>query len=342
MAMTAAGFRSRFDHLTARLQLSVVGKPIQVRRALTCLLAGGHLLLDDVPGVGKTTLATALAGTVTGGTTTRIQGTPDLLPTDILGTPIYDQTTRTYAFRAGPVVANIVLFDEINRCAPRTQAALLQAMQEHQVTSFGHEVHLPEPFMVIGTQNPQETLGTYPLPEAQLDRFLMRLSLGYPGRSDEERMIKMQAQRTWARSEEPHHGQGLPVDEIREMAELAADVYVADSVYGYLLDIVTATRCGRGDDAIAPEILLGASPRASVDLLRAAKVHALVGRADQAPGRPYLRPDDVAEIATDVLAHRLVLAATGARSVSDSQRAAVDRVIATVPRPQQVSAAGRR
>jgi len=322
-------FTRRLRYLTERIEQSVYGKREQVQRCLVGLLAGGHLLLDDVPGVGKTTLARALAGVVRDGTTSRIQGTPDLLPSDIVGTSIYERDTGQFTFRPGPVVATIVLFDEINRCAPRTQSALLEAMQERRVTTFRHEERLPDPFMVIGTQNPQETLGTYPLPEAQLDRFLMRISLGYPDRGSARDMLKVQGSPARDRAGEREAEGGIPVAELRAMTGYAAQVPVADSVYDYLLDIVDATRK-------SPDIALGASPRASVELLRAARVNALV-RWD--PGRdgesPFLRPDDISEIAVDVLAHRIVLAARAGRSTAEAQQAVIRRIVEGVAVPQR-------
>jgi MoxR-like ATPase len=319
-------FADGFDRLTARVEQQLIGKREQVRRALLCLLAGGHLLLDDVPGVGKTTLARALASVIEGGTSSRIQGTPDLLPSDIVGTSIFEPDSRRFTFRHGPIVANIVLFDEINRCAPRTQSALLEAMQERRVTAFRHEEVLPDPFLVIGTQNPQETLGTYPLPEAQLDRFLLRLSLGYPDRDAARDMLK-----THGRRDAPT-GAGLPVQTLRAMIAFAASVEVADPVYDYLLDIVDTTRQHS-------EITLGASPRAGVDLLRAARVNALLRWDARNGDRPFLRPDDVRDIAVDVLAHRIVPADRGIRGSGPAQRDLVERIVAKVPVPQTAAGA---
>jgi MoxR-like ATPase len=326
-------FGERVRRLEAQMAASVVGKPRQVE--LACLIAGGHLLLDDVPGVGKTTLARALAGTVAGGVTKRIQGTPDLLPSDITGSPIYDQARLRYVFHPGPVVANIVLFDEINRCAPRTQAALLQAMQERRVTAYGEDVVLPEPFLVIGTQNPVEEIGTFPLPEAQLDRFLMRLSLGYPERADEAAMVEQQAGLSWADDQPAPAPTQLSLAELRSMARLAAAVHVATAVRDYLMDIVAATRPPHGRTL---GIELGASPRAAIDLLRAAKTYALV-RWNPARGDvPFLRPDEVADLAADVLAHRLVLSSVEGPSLAAAQRSAIGRVLERVSPPQAVAA----
>jgi MoxR-like ATPase len=325
-------FGRGFHYLTERVERLVFGKRPQVRRALLCLVAGGHLLLDDVPGVGKTTLARALASVLEDGTTTRIQGTPDLLPSDIVGTSVYERDTGRFTFRPGPIVANIVLFDEINRCAPRSQSALLEAMQERRVTAFRHEERLPDPFMVIGTQNPQESLGTYPLPEAQLDRFLLRLTLGYPDRGPAREMLKAHGSGAPAAP-----GPGLPAAHLRAMTEYAAAVIVTDPVYDFLLDIVDATRDH-------PEIALGASPRAGVDLLRAARVNALLRPDATEPDDdpPFLRPDDIRDIAVDVLAHRIVLADRGTRASTAAQREVLKRLVAQVPAPQQPAVRQRR
>jgi MoxR-like ATPase len=322
--LTFEDFAGEFDRLTERVEGLLLGKRHQVRRALLCLFAGGHLLLDDVPGVGKTTLARALASILEDGTTSRIQGTPDLLPSDIVGTSVFEPDTRRLTFRPGPIVANIVLFDEINRCAPRTQSALLEAMQEGRVTAFRHEERLPDPFLVIGTQNPQETLGTYPLPEAQLDRFLLRLTLGYPGRDAARDMLRSHGRRTTG------GGPAMPVARLRAMVEYAASVEVSDPVYDYLLDIVDATR-------EHPDVTLGASPRAGVDLLRAARVNTLLRWDVRDRSRPYVSPDDIRDIAVDVLAHRIVLADRGSRGSAAAQRALVERIVAGVPVRQKAT-----
>jgi MoxR-like ATPase len=276
----------------ARLQSNVggvlLGKPDVIRLALTALLADGHLLLEDVPGVGKTLLAKAMAMSIAC-TFHRIQFTPDLLPGDLLGTSIFHQPTGQFVFQPGPIFAQVVLADEINRATPRTQSALLEAMSERQVTLDGQTRPLGPPFFVVATQNPYEFEGTYPLPESQLDRFLVRAPIGYPDRSAERDLLVQ-------------HRLGEPVDRIRPVAEAVdilalqakvREVKVADPLANYVLDIVEATRTH-------PDIVLGASTRAALGLYRAAQAAALLD------GRDFAVPDDVKKLAIPVLAHRLL------------------------------------
>ncbi len=263
------------------------GKPEVVRQAILTLLAGGHLLIEDIPGVGKTTLARALA-TAMGGTFRRVQFTSDLLPADILGVNVFDPGARQFRFRPGPVFCHVLLADEINRTTPRTQSALLQAMEEHQVTLDGTTHVLPDPFLVIATQNPLEHHGTYPLPESQMDRFLMRLSMGYPDRAAERDLIAGQVT-------------GHPLDGLAPVftpaALVAARRHVSavrmdEALLDYLLSIVEATRTH-------PDLALGASPRAALAMGRAARAAAVL------EGRDYVVPDDVKSLVEPVLAHRL-------------------------------------
>ncbi|MBC6465546.1 MoxR family ATPase [Actinomadura alba] len=266
----------------------IEGKPDVVRLALTVLLAEGHLLIEDVPGVGKTMLAKALARSVDC-SVRRVQFTPDLLPSDITGVSAYNQELREFEFKPGPVFANIVVGDEINRASPKTQSALLECMEERQVTVDGTTYVLERPFMVVATQNPVEMEGTYPLPEAQRDRFTARISMGYPDPGAELEMLDV-------------HGQSSPLDrlvpvayadDVRELIEVVRLVHVSSAVRQYAIDLVTATRNH-------PELRLGASPRATLHLVRAARAHAALNDRD------YALPDDLQELAVPVLAHRLL------------------------------------
>nr|WP_240489780.1 MoxR family ATPase [Actinomadura atramentaria] len=266
----------------------VEGKAPAVRLALTVLLAEGHLLIEDVPGVGKTLLAKALARSVDC-SVRRVQFTPDLLPSDITGVSAYDQELREFEFKPGPVFANIVVGDEINRASPKTQSALLECMEERQVTVDGTTYRLEPPFMVVATQNPVEMEGTYPLPEAQRDRFTARVSMGYPDPAAELAMLDV-------------HGGRSPLDDlvpvadaadVRRLIEVARGTHVAPSVKRYAVDLVAATRAH-------PDLRLGASPRATLHLLRAARAYAALDERD------YVLPDDVQDLAVPVLAHRLL------------------------------------
>ncbi|SNQ47470.1 conserved hypothetical protein [Frankia canadensis] len=291
--LTSTDYRHLFDDLADNVEQRVRGKAEVVRLALTCLLARGHLLLEDVPGVGKTLLARSIAESV-GLTFARVQFTADLLPADITGAEVYDQARNVFEFRAGPLFANVVLADEVNRASPKTQSALLEAMEEGQVTVAGTPVALPDPFVVIATQNPVEMAGTYPLPEAQLDRFLLRTRLEYPDPVAEVNILRDH--------HEGRHGAALPValraGQIRALLAFTRRVEVSDQVLRYIVEVVAATRA-------APGVALGASPRAGVALLRAARVRAA------ADGRGYVDPGDVKDLAVPVLAHRLILDAAG-------------------------------
>ncbi len=270
------------------MQTVISGKPGPVRLALTVLLAEGHILIEDVPGVGKTQLAKALARSIDC-SVRRVQFTPDLLPSDITGVSAYNQELGEFEFKPGPIFANIVLGDEINRASPKTQSALLESMEERQVTVDGSTYQLDSPFMVIATQNPIEMEGTYPLPEAQRDRFMTRISIGYPDRAAELAMLDS-------------HGSSSPLDQlkpvahasdVRALAAAVREVHVSAPIRQYIIDLVNATRT-------SPELRLGASPRAALHLLRASRAHAALDERD------FVIPDDVQVLAVPVLAHRLL------------------------------------
>jgi MoxR-like ATPase len=267
----------------------IVGKREQIELFLVALLCRGHVLIEDVPGTGKTMLARAIAASL-GITFKRLQCTPDLLPNDITGVSVFNQQTNTFEFRPGPIFVNILLADEINRATPRTQAAMLEAMQEQQVTMDGVTYPLPIPFLVLATQNPIEYEGTFPLPEAQLDRFLMRISLGYP-RSEDEILILRNL-----RKQHPIETIGQVVDgtELLTLHELITEVHVSEALEKYILDIVHATR-------VHPDVALGASPRGSLALYKTAQALAALR------GRDYVIPDDIKRLTPVTLAHRLII-----------------------------------
>ena len=317
--MSVAQLAEQFQQIEANVQTVVEGKPEVVRLALIALIAEGHLLVEDVPGVGKTLLAKAVARSIAC-SVRRVQFTPDLLPSDITGVTVYNQEHGDFEFKPGAIFANIVLGDEINRAGPKTQSAMLEAMEEHTVTVDGTTYELGVPFMVIATQNPVELEGTYPLPEAQRDRFMMRVSIGYPSAEAEMAVLDT-------------HGQGdrlvhlQPVTDAQQVAaliETAKRVHAADPLRRYIVDIVRATR-----EHTAVE--LGASPRAALALLRAARALAA------AEGRDYTTPDDVKQLAQPLLAHRLILNAE-AQMAERTAADIVDELLASVPIP----AAGAR
>ncbi|GAB4465453.1 MAG: MoxR family ATPase [Armatimonadaceae bacterium] len=294
---TAAKIRS----VVERVETVIVGKRETVELAVVSLLCNGHLLIEDIPGVGKTTLAKSLALSL-GCAFKRIQFTPDLLPSDITGTYIYNQRNQEFDFRPGPVFANIVLADEINRATPKTQAALLECMEEGQVTSDGTTHTLPRPFFVIATQNNIEHAGTYQLPEAQLDRFLMRIAIGYPAQEDEIKILRSQVR------QHPIDAitSVLSAEELLEVQDAVRDVHVSPQMQDYIVEIVTATRNHA-------QIEVGVSPRGSLALMHAAQAHATL------QGRDFILPDDVKKLAPYVLAHRSLLSAeTRARGIGDT------------------------
>ncbi len=287
----AAWFAERHHVLLRNLERTIRGKTEVLRLALTCLFAEGHLLIEDVPGVGKTSIAKALAASMDA-TWHRVQFTPDLLPSDITGVSIWAPADQTFRFHRGPVFANLVLGDEINRASPKTQSALLEVMEERQVTVDSTSYPVPRPFLVIATQNPIDLDGTYRLPEAQLDRFLMRIGVGYPDAGAEAAILDQRARGGVAPAIEPVLG----LETVTEMIRIAANVHVEAAVTRYVVALAAATRS-------RPEVRLGLSPRGSLALLRAGQSRAV------AAGRAYVVPQDVKAVAPSVMGHRLILTA---------------------------------
>ena len=281
--------QAKAQRIMDNVEKVIIGKSDEIQLALIALLCQGHVLIDDVPGVGKTMLAKAVAKSL-GCRFKRIQFTPDMLPSDVTGVSIYDQSTGRFEFRPGPVMANIVLTDEINRATPKTQSAMLEAMEEHQVTVDGVTHPLDKPFLVLATQNPIEYEGTFPLPEAQLDRFLMRISLGYPSPSDEIRILEAQQYVHPIETIE----QVVDARELVEMQERIKDVYVHDSIKEYIVSLVGATRSH-------PDVYLGSSPRGALAIYRTSQARSAL------LGRDYVIPDDAKVLALPTLGHRLIV-----------------------------------
>ena len=308
------GFAQVFESIATNVERVIEGKAEVIRLALIALAAEGHLLVEDVPGVGKTMLAKAIARSISC-EWRRLQFTPDLLPSDVTGVGIYDGEVKRFVFKPGPVFANIVLGDEINRASPKTQSALLESMEERQVSVDGVTHPLPRPFMVMATQNPIDHVGTYPLPEAQLDRFIMRLSIGYPDTTASLRILDRHG------ASEPVYSLGPVVDQdgVLRLIQGARNVHAAEALKRYVVDLTEATRAH-------PGVSLGASPRASLFLLKAARAKAA------SEGRDYVLPDDVKALARPVLAHRLLLSPQ-AQSRGRSQEDLVAELLGTVPVP---------
>ena len=305
------------DRAVLNVERAIVGKRREVQLVLLALLCRGHVLIEDVPGVGKTVVAKAFAKTI-GCSFKRIQFTPDLLPSDVTGVNIFNQQTQQFEFRPGPIVAQLVLADEINRATPKTQSSLLEAMEEAQVTVDGNTHKLPEPFIVLATENPIEYQGTFPLPEAQLDRFLIRLSLGYPGRENELQMLE--------RQHDIHPlenlGQAIGVDELLAAQAAVKTVRVATAVAAYAVAIVEATRRHES-------VQLGASPRGSLALYNTARAWAAMN------GRTFVEPDDIKALADAALAHRVIIH-PGARLRGVTSSSVIRDILSTVPVPGAV------
>ena len=300
--------QQKLKALLGQLNTVIAGKPAQVQDCVACLLAGGHLLIEDVPGVGKTTLAHALARSF-GLQFSRVQFTADLMPSDLSGVSIYERGKEVFVFHPGPIFAQVLLADEINRASPKTQSALLEAMEEKQVTVEGETRALPSPFFVIATQNPHDQLGTFALPESQLDRFLMRISLGYPDRAAERELLNGRDRREMMEGMEST----LSAIELQSLQQRVTEIHAAGPLLDYVQELMAATRSGRW-------FLQGLSPRAGIAVVRAAKAQALLS------GRDYVAPDDVQAILPQTVAHRLIPVGDAGRGPVEQVRAMVEAV----------------
>ena len=310
------GFAEQFDSLLANIEGFIRGKRDVVRLALVCLVAEGHLLINDIPGVGKTSLARCIAGSIEG-SVTRVQFTPDLLPSDITGVQVFNSGTATFDFQPGPVFANVVLADEINRASPKTQSALLEVMEERRVSVEGLPLTVPRPFMVVATQNPIELQGTYPLPEAQLDRFMMQLSVGYPSAQTEVEILAARSQGRTVDEVRPV----LTSDDVGRMIEFAHQIYIAPALLEYVTAVCSATRRMDG-------VRLGVSTRGALALVQASQAYA----ASQ--GRDFVSVDDVKALAPYVLGHRLLLS-PDAELEGTTAPELIAGVLAAVPVPRE-------
>jgi len=302
------------ERVTANVEKVIIGKRHEVRMTLIALLCEGHLLIEDVPGVGKTMLARSIAKSI-GCSFRRIQFTPDMLPSDVTGVSVFNQKTREFEFRPGPVMAQIVLTDEINRATPKTQSALLEAMEERQITVDGVTYPMESPFLVLATQNPIEYEGTFPLPEAQIDRFMMRVSLGYPAAADEMRILESQRQRHPIQD----IGQVVSAEELLAAQSAVREVYADDLIKEYIVELANATRHH-------PDVYLGVSPRGSLALYKATRAYAAL------QGRDYVIPDDVKVLLDATFAHRLIISPS-ARIKNVEAQAVVEQIAGSVPVP---------
>jgi MoxR-like ATPase len=321
-ASSLSSQEAALERLESQIERVFVGKHAIVRKSLTTFIAGGHLLIEDVPGVGKTTLALGLANSV-GCTFQRIQFTSDLLPSDILGISLLNPKTQEFEFRKGPLFHQVILADELNRATPRTQSALLEAMNEGQVTVDNQTFLLPKPFFVVATQNPHEHHGAFPLPESQLDRFMMRLTIGYPDTQDEKTILNQGMEIDAPR----HLTPCLSVSEISQWVEQVPRVRVAPAVDEYILALVQATRPGSPGSDPASRIEVGVSPRGALALRKAAQAHALMENRD------YVTPDDVKALASAVLAHRIIFSSDQVSDVRQQAERLIENLLQTVPVP---------